>query len=348
MRAESRWTAIGVLAALVVGVVLTAWITPRIGAVQHEADEHEHVLHSIRMPRLQLGMAAGAGLALAGMVFQAIFRNPLAEPFTLGVSSGASLAITIGLACGLRAGWLGGTGQMMAAFAGALGVVLIVYGFARLRPESPTAMLLLAGVSINFICGAGIILVQYFLQEHESKAVIHWLIGSIKAIGQDRFELWGVEWYYNREALLVSVILVVGLTILAILHRDLDLLMMGEQMAASRGVEVRRARGLAYFCASLMTAVVVSVCGPIAFVGLLVPHTMRALVGPTHRRLLPACLLFGMSLLPVCDCVARNLLAWTSENNSAELPVGVVTNVLGGIFFVTILIRQRADRPILA
>ena len=146
----------------------------------------------------------------------------------------------------------------------------------------------------------------------------------------------------------MSWVLLVGVAVLAFIHRDLDLLMMGEHMAAGRGVAVRRSRALAYFCASLMTAAVVSVCGPIAFVGLLVPHTMRAAVGPTHRLLLPACLLFGMSLLPMCDCVARNFLAWTTENNYSELPVGVVTNVLGGFFFLVVLIRQRSDRPILA
>ncbi len=349
MTGGPRLSQILLFACLLALLVLTAWLAPRIGAVEHDdaAGERQAIV-SLRVPRLQMGMAAGAGLALAGMIFQAIFRNPLATPFTLGVSSGASLAMALGLACGLQSTSLLGAGQTLVAFAGALLVVLVVYSIAQLRSELSTSTLLLAGVSINFICGAGIILVQYFLQEHESKAVIYWLMGSVEVVGQSEYRFLGISFDFNEQALVVSMVLLLGLFVLLFIHRDLDLLMMGEHMAASRGVDVRRSRALAYFCASLMTVAVVSVCGPIAFVGLLVPHTMRMLVGPNHRLLLPACLLFGMSLLPICDCIARNFLAWTSENNYTELPVGVVTNVLGGIFFLAVLIRQRSDRPILA
>ncbi|MCH8912098.1 MAG: iron ABC transporter permease [Planctomycetes bacterium] len=337
-------------------LILVIWLAPRIGAVEHDAASEREVISTLRMPRLQMGMAAGAGLALAGMIFQAIFRNPLATPFTLGVSTGASLALAIGLALGLEAGkYFGlepgeyfGLGRTAVAFVGALMVVAVVYAVAQVRSESSTSTLLLAGVSLNFICGAGIILVQFFLREHELKAMILWLIGSVEVVGQEEYDILGFAFQYNPQALTVSLVLLGGLVMLVLIHRDLDLLMMGEQMAAGRGVNVRRSRALAYFCASLITAAVVSVCGPIAFVGLLVPHTMRAVVGPTHRLLLPACVLFGASLLPICDCIARNFLAWTTENNYSELPVGVVTNVLGGIFFLVVLIRQRSDRPILA
>ena len=329
-------------------LVLVIWLAPRIGAVEHDVEGARIAIESLRVPRLQMGMAAGAGLALAGMVFQAIFRNPLATPFTLGVSTGASLALAIGLALGLEAGEYFGLGRTAVAFVGAVMVVVVVYAVAQARSESSTSTLLLAGVSLNFICGAGIILVQYFLREHELKAVILWLIGSVEVVGQEEYHVLSLAFHYNPQALTVSLILLGGLVLLAFIHRDLDLLMMGEHMAASRGVSVRRSRALAYFCASLMTAAVVSVCGPIAFVGLLVPHTMRAVVGPSHRLLLPACVLFGASLLPICDCIARNFLAWTTANNYSELPVGVVTNVLVGVFFLVVLIRQRSDRPILA
>lgn len=340
-----RFLVFGVLVAI---LWLTIRLAPAIGPAQHDAAGEREVIAGIRIPRLQMGMAAGAGLAVAGMVFQAVFRNPLATPFTLGVSTGASLAICLGLAVGLPSTALLGAGQALAAFGGAMVVVLVVYSIAQLRSELSTSTLLLAGVSINFICGAGIIMVQYFLQEHESKAVIYWLIGSVEVIGQSDYHLLGFGFSYNPQALMVSIVLLAGLFVLVLIHRDLDLLMMGEHLAASRGTDVRRSRGLAYFCASLITAAVVSACGPIAFVGLLVPHTMRTLVGPRHRLLLPACVLFGMSLLPICDCIARNFLAWTTENNYTELPVGVVTNVLGGVFFLVVLIRQRSDRPILA
>ncbi len=342
------WSRICVFACLVLLLALTIAFVPGIGGVKHDPADEAMVIALTRVPRLQMGMAAGAGLAAAGMVFQAIFRNPLATPFTLGVSTGASLAMAIGLALGMSAGALYGAGPTVLAFAGAAAAVMVVYAIAQVRSESSTSTLLLAGVSINFICGAGIIMVQYFLQEHELKAVILWLIGSLEVIGQQEYRIMWVSFHYNPAALVVSLVVLGGLVLLACTHRELDLLMMGEQMAAGRGVDVRRFRALAYFCASLMTASVVSACGPIAFVGLLVPHTMRALVGPTHRFLLPACLLFGMSLLPICDCIARSFLAWTTDNNYSELPVGVVTNVLGGIFFLAVLIRQRSDRPILA
>jgi iron complex transport system permease protein len=299
-----------------------------------ESDEG-WVIEQIRRPRLYLGMIAGAGLALAGMTFQAVFRNPLATPFTLGVSSGASLALAIGLALGVPASAWGGASQAALAFAGAMVVVLCVYAVAQLRRGSSTTLLLLAGVCVNFICGAGIILVQYLLADHEAKQIIIWLIGSVEATGRPGLPL-------------LAGLMALGAAVLMVIHRDLDLLMMGELVAASRGVDVRRSRGIAYFCASLMTAVVVSACGPIAFVGLLVPHTMRLLAGPTHRVLAPACLLFGMAFLPICDTLARNFLGWVSDRYYAELPVGVVTNVLGGVFFLVVLIRQRADQPIMS
>lgn len=321
---------------LVVLLAATVWITPRIGVIKHDPEQLEWVITHLRLPRLQLAMIAGAGLSLAGMTFQALFRNPLATPFTLGVSSGASLAVAIAMGLGLHAWRFGSALQMLVAFGGALTVVAVVYLVARLRSGASVSTLLLAGVSINFICGAGILLVYYFLQEHELSAVIGWLIGSVETIGEGRTRL--------ASAILVAV----GLVVLIAVHRDLDLLMMGEQLAATRGVEVLQVRRLAYFSASVMTAAVVAVCGPIAFVGLVVPHTMRAVVGPLHRRLLPACALFGMSLLPICDCVARNLMGWFSPDKAySELPVGVIMNVIGGVFFLVILIRQKTERPLL-
>ncbi len=327
-----------VFGCLVALVGLTVWTTPRVGAIEHQPEVLWQVMTHIRIPALKLAMLAGAGLALAGMTFQSVFRNPLATPFTLGVSSGASLAMTIALVCGMQSHWLFGTGQVVVAMTGAVAVVLLVYGVAQLRRESSTSTLLLAGVSINFICGAGIILMQYLAQEHESKEIVYWLIGSVEASSPSKWQATRVLcWIMGPCCLLLWG-----------LHRELDLLMMGEAVAAGRGLNVRRVRLLAYFCASLLTAAVVSVCGPIAFIGLLVPHLMRSLVGPNHGMLLPACLLFGMAMLPICDCIARNLLAWTTQNNSLVLPVGVVTNVLGGLFFLVVLIRQPPDRPMLS
>ncbi len=336
---------------LAILLILTVAITPRIGSGKLEPETLDRVMGSIRIPRLLLAMLAGAGLSLAGVIFQALFRNPLAEPFTLGVTSGASLAVVLSLAfgwtgAGLVSEWnlspsasffVMGLSQSAIAFCGALVVVGIVYSISRWRRESALSTLLLAGVSMNFICGAGIILVYYWIREYESKQVLIWLIGSVEATGPAK----------QMATAAVGLVLLLGLVVVIFLHRDLDLLMMGETLAASRGVSVARTRAAAYFVASFMTACVVSVCGPIAFVGLLVPHTMRTLIGPAHRHLIPACLLFGMSLLPICDCLARNLLAWTSPENYSQLPVGVVTSVLGGIFFLILLLHQSHDRPIM-
>ncbi|MCG3136580.1 MAG: Hemin transport system permease protein HmuU [Phycisphaerae bacterium] len=333
---SSSTTRLILLAGLLTLLLLTIWFTPRLSAIRHDPDQLPMIMEQLRKPRLHLAMIAGAGLALSGMIFQALFRNPLAEPFTLGISSGASLAIVLGLALGLHPAWLGGIGMMVLALIGALAVVMMVYGLAQLRRDRSTATLLLAGVCINFICGAGIVLMQYFMRQYELQAVIYWLIGSVDVIGPGRIRL------------LVALVVGAGAVALWLMHRSLDLLMMGEQLAASRGVNVALTRALSYFIASTMTAMIVALCGPIAFVGLLVPHTMRSLIGPSHRWLLPACLLFGMSLLPICDCLARNLLGWYSSSHALELPVGVVTNVLGGFFFLIVLIRQRNDRPLLA
>jgi iron complex transport system permease protein len=328
--------------------VTTLLLAPHISAVKHGPADLEMVIQRIRIPTLQLGMCAGIALALSGMTFQAVFRNPLATPFTLGVSSGASLAICLAIALGAGTTFLGGFGHSGVAFIGGLAAVFVVYGVAHLRSEASTATLLLAGVCINFISGAGIILIHYFVSEHESKAVIFWLMGHVEAVADREWSLFGGTLYYDHRVAILASIVGAGTMVLIWMHRELDLLMMGHHVAASRGVDVARAQRRAYFCASLMTAGVVAVCGPIAFVGLLVPHAMRSLVGPNHRFLLPACILFGMTLLPLCDTVARNLLAWTTPDNYTTIPVGVVTNVLGGLFFLIILVRRPTDRPIAA
>jgi iron complex transport system permease protein len=327
---------VAIFVALAALLVVTILVTPHIGAVQLDPQTLQQVIAELRRPRLILAMMAGAGLALAGMTFQALFRNPLAEPFTLGVSSGATLALALASAADWSPRWLGSAADSSVAAGGALLIAAVVYGVARMRSEAPMSTLLLAGVSINFICGAGIILSQYFAGLHEARRLVVWLLGSVDTVGDSR-ELW-----------VVGGVLAACAAVLAWMHRDLDLLMMGEQVAASRGVEVRRARGLGYLCASLATAGVVSLCGPIAFVGLLVPNIMRAMTGPSHRVLLPACILLGASFLPICDCLAKNFMGWTTANNYTELPVGVVTNVCGGLFFLVVLLKQPGDRPILA
>lgn len=284
------------------------------------------------LPRLAIGMLAGASLATAGAVFQALFRNPLASPYTLGVSSGASLGAAIAILLAGGGLFYGLPIVSLFAFAGALLCVTVVYAIAHLRGGQSSGTLLLAGITIGFLCSAGIVLVLFLAQRQDMSVILQWMMGSLEILGFEPV----------LEALAMSV-LAGGAAVY--LHRDLDLMMMGEVVAASRGVDVRRSRRLLYFAASLLTAGVVAHCGPIGFVGLLVPHTMRFFVGAGHRRLLPACALAGAAFLPLCDLLARNAMYWL-RGEFRQVPVGVLTNLVGGGFFLYLLLTRRQDRPV--
>ncbi len=283
-----------------------------------------------RLPRVGMAAVAGAGLAVAGCVFQAVFRNPLAEPFTLGVASGASLGAAIGLHFGWTGLYLGFLPALTGlAFAGALASVVLVWSVSRIRGGGSVNTLLLAGVAIGFVCAAMILLIEFLSAKPVTNEIVRWLMGSVDRAG-------------SKGLLQTIPFVAVSAAIIWYLHKSLDLLMMGEFVAAGRGVDVKRTRAVAYFTASLMTAAIAAQCGPIAFVGLLVPHMMRALVGPTHRYLLPAAVLAGAVFLPWCDVVAGNLLRWKS-GAALQIPVGVMTNFIGGLFFIYLLMSRRED-----
>lgn len=330
---------------IVLGVLLalTIVVSPRVGS---SGVALNRVFWTIRVPRLELAMLAGFSLSIAGAVFQSTFRNPLATPFTLGVASGAALFVSIGIKLtGARGEW-SSVIQMALATVGALLTMLFVYGVARARRGASTATLLLAGISISFLCSAGIVLIQALANEQEAKEIIRWTMGSVEIVGEGAW----------RTLVWPAVVALVAAVLTWRQHRELDLLMMGEQVAAGRGVDVGRSRALAYFTASVLTAMTVTLCGPIAFVGLVVPHVMRAIVGPAHAVLIPAVALAGMIFLPICDTLARNALPWLSQAGALQrvglsanvqaLPVGVLTNLLGAAFFLYILLARRTDEPI--
>lgn len=329
---------LGVAAAsLVIGTTGVGWSTNWQLALRQSPDEPTRAflrhLSDLPLPRLALGTIAGAGLAIAGAMFQALFRNPLASPYTLGISSGASLGAAVVILLTGGGLWYGLPVVSLAAFGGALACVLIVYGVAHMSRGTSVATLLLTGITIGFICSALIVLVMYLAKQHDLGRMLRWMMGSLEVVGMDP----------AYEALAMFVL---AGGVAAWLHRDLDLLMMGEVVAASRGVCVRRSRRWAYFAASLLTAGVVAHCGPIGFVGLIVPHLMRHGVGPAHRLLLPACALAGAVFLPLCDLLARNVMWWLRAE-SRELPVGVLTNLVGGVFFLYVLLSRKDDRPML-
>ncbi|UCG39746.1 MAG: iron ABC transporter permease [bacterium] len=275
----------------------------------------------IRVPRVLAGWLAGAALAAAGMAYQALFRNSLATPFTLGVASGAALGAALSIRFGLYLSVAGFSGTPLWAFAGASASILLVYGITRARRGMSTATMLLAGVAVSFFFSSLNLFTQYISDFTHTFRIIRWLMGGVQVAG-------------FRSVLEMAPLVLAGLLITLRLTRELDILATGEEMAAGRGVDVVRTRNMLFFASSLMVGGVVAVCGPIGFVGLMIPHICRLLVGPGHRVLAPASILAGGSFLALCDTFARTIIA------PAEIPVGVITALLGGPFFLALLIRE--------
>jgi iron complex transport system permease protein len=280
-----------------------------------------------RMPRVLTAAVVGGTLAAAGVVMQALLRNPLATPFTLGVSAGAALGAILVItfvSTDISAGFfaISGGAIPLASLAGALVAALIVYALAT-RPgrAMSTTVLLLAGVTLNAFFSALILFVQYSADFTQTYRTVRWLMGDLD-VGS------------FAPILAAMPLILVALAIFATLPRSLNLLSVGNDIAATRGVDVGRTQRLAFFSASLATSAAVSLAGPIGFIGIVVPHLVRLMVGVDHRVVLPASVLFGAAFLIGCDLIARTVLA------PVEVPVGVVTAILGGPFFLWLLVRR--------
>ena len=275
-----------------------------------------------RLPRTLAGALVGAALAAAGVVLQALLKNPLATPFTLGVSAGASLGAMVVIILGIPVALIGFPAVTFASFAGSLGAVSIVYGLARFRARGlSTSVLLLAGVTLNSVFSAVIMFVQYLADYAQSFQAMRWLMGDLD-VGS-----------YSPITSALPLFLV-AFVAFAWLPRSLNLLALGSESAAARGVNVLKTQRLAFFSASLATGAAVSLGGPIGFVGIIIPHVVRLLVGADHRVVLPASAFLGAAFLVTCDVGARTLMA------PLELPVGVITAMLGGPFFLWLLTRK--------
>jgi iron complex transport system permease protein len=275
-----------------------------------------------RLPRVLAGALVGAALASAGVVFQAMLRNPLATPFTLGVSAGASLgamlAITFGLT--LTAGPF--SSVPFASLVGATVAAAIVYWLATPSGRATsTSVLLLAGVTLNSFFSALILFVQYLADYAQIVSAFRWLMGDLDVGGFDSI---GAS----------LPLLLIAFAMFAVLPSSLNLLSVGNDAAAARGVDVAKAQRIAFVSASLATSAAVSLAGPIGFIGIVVPHLVRLMVGVDHRLVLPASALFGSSFLVACDVVSRTILS------PIEIPVGVVTAMIGGPFFLWLLVRK--------
>jgi iron complex transport system permease protein len=275
-----------------------------------------------RLPRTLSGAMVGALFAAAGVVFQGLLRNPLATPFTLGVSTGAALGAILALTFGWSIAVFGISAVPLAAFVGSLAAVGVVYALAQARHRGlSTTVLLLAGVTMNAFFSAMILFVQYFASFADIGRTLRWLMGNLDVS--------------SYEPLVVSLPgFVIAFAVFAWLARPLNLLSLGPDSAESRGLDVARAQRAAFLSASLATGAAVSIGGPIGFVGIIIPHLVRLLVGPDHRLVLPAAALFGATFLVGCDLIARTILA------PVELPVGIITALIGGPFFLWLLIRR--------
>lgn len=279
----------------------------------------DSIVWQLRAPRVLLGALVGAGLALVGTALQAVTRNPLADPHLLGVSSGAAFgAVLVVLYLGEFAGMLS---LPLAAFVGAMASMLLVLAIASRGGRLHSERLLLAGVAVSFVMMAASNLLLYLGNPHAASSVLFWMLGGL---GLARWEL---LW-------LPALCLALALAVLLGLGRALNALMAGEQSAVSLGLEPRRVRLVVFVVASLLTGVLVSLSGAIGFVGLMLPHVARFLVGAEHRRLLPVAALLGALFLVWVDVAARTWLA------PQDLPIGIVTAAIGGVFFLAMLRRR--------
>jgi iron complex transport system permease protein len=291
-------------------------------SIPFEQNVDAQIFFLARLPRVAAGAVAGAALASAGVVFQAMLRNPLATPFTLGVSAGASLGAMLAIVFGASTASGPLSSVPLASLAGAAVASFLVYRLATPYGRAiSTSVLLLAGVTLNAFLSALIMFVQYIADFAQVYRASRWLMGDLDVGG-----------FAPIAAALPLV--AVSLLLFALLPGSLNLLSVGRDAAAARGVDVARTHRLAFFSASLATSAAVSLAGPIGFIGIVVPHLVRLMVGVDHRVVLPASALFGAAFLVACDLGARTILA------PVEIPVGVVTAIIGGPFFLWLLVRN--------
>ena len=289
------------------------------------------LLHD-RLPRTLLAIIVGAALAAVGTAFQALVRNPLADPFVLGTSGGAALGATIALVGGFGAIHVAGVvlpGTPLLAFAGAAASLALVHTLATWRGRLLTVDMLLIGVVFNFFTSAVIMFLKTVVAAQKAQEMLLWLMGSLSVEG--------LAW---SDIAAAGALVGAGLVALLLLSPALNVVSLGDEGAAHLGIDLDRARRRVFVATSLMVGAAVSVSGLIGFVGLVVPHALRLLLGPDHRLLVPASALAGATLLVLCDLGARLLFPVLTT----EAPVGVLTAFIGGPAFVALLVRTRAQR----
>ena len=271
----------------------------------------------LRLLRVFTCILAGSGLAVSGIVLQALLRNPLAEPYLLGTSSGASLAAVVAILLGVSAAFL-----PVASFLGAIFTIIIVYNLARQESKVPVQSIILSGVIVS-IAFSGIMV---FLISTSSNEALHGLM----------WWLWGsVETYDLRMLFFVSCLVLPGVGTIFLFSHDLNAISLGEEEAIHLGINVETVKKILFFITSVITAGIVSICGIIGFVGLIIPHIVRLFIGPNHRYLILGSCIAGSAFMILCDCLSRTIM------RPSEIPIGVITAFLGAPVFIILLKRKQ-------
>jgi ABC-type Fe3+-siderophore transport system permease subunit len=282
------------------------------------------IYFKIRIPRILMASIAGGTLALAGAGLQALFRNPLASPFTLGVSGGASLGALLAIRIGLANGILGFSAVSVFSFLFSIFTILVVYSISKLRGVVATGRLLLAGVVMNFFYSAIILFLQFFSDLTQPLQTMRWIMGSLDIVGFD--PVWKSLFF-----------VIPGCLILLSMTKDMNLFSLGDDVASSLGVDVSMMEKKIYFATSLAASAVISVTGPIGFVGLIIPHILRMILGVDNRIIVPSSFLLGASFLTLMDTISRTIIS------PVEIPVGIITASFGGVFFLWLLMKTKKE-----
>jgi len=335
----------GLMPILIVSLVVVSVLSLRIGAVELSGKEilaviwdwivstatgdckgdstpTEEIVLRIRMPRIVLAALVGASLALSGTVYQALFRNPMADPYVIGASAGASLGATIAMMLPISVQTLHLGVVPLFAFIGSIVSVATVFNLARVGERTPMVNLILAGVAVGSILSSLVSLLMYLMPQDGLHGLMFWLMGGFS----------GRNW---THVLVMLPHLVLGLTVVIYYWRELNAILLGEEEALSLGVDVGKVTRRLIAAASLLTAASVASSGIIGFVGLVVPHLVRIVIGPDHKKLIPNACLLGAVFMLAADTVARSIIP------PRELPVGIVTSLAGGPFFIYLLRKYK-------
>lgn len=308
------------IALLILGYVSLYWGAIKIDPFQSQDEVGRLIMFRLRLPRIILAIIAGFGLSVSGVVFQALLRNPLADPYILGTSSGAALGGVLAIALGLGASIYN---ISFSAFVFALLTLFIVYQLAQQNGKMPVQNLLLAGVIVNTFL-SGVVTLIMSMNRQELYSIMFWIMGSLSQADNKAIWLGGL-----------TVLLLSG--VVTLMSRYLNIITLGEEKAQSLGVPVELMRKILFVIVSLIIAILVSICGMIGFVGLIIPHISRLLVGPDHKVLLPVSGLLGAIFLLLCDVLARTIAI------PLEIPIGVITALAGAPFFLYLLRRKRTN-----